>query len=318
MHFALPPRKTSQPPPYAARQTSRATLLRRRRLQGLGVLACGAVALLFLLSRAYRSGPPPVPAGTPEVVMVTPLEEARFGQDYVAKIKQNRVDYAERHGYATFFPAATDYDLAGAPSGWARVAAVRHAMTLHPHSTYFFHLDQTALLMNPALTVQEHLMDRRRLEKLMLRDTPVVPPDSVIKTFSHLRGDRIDFVLTQDGEGLSQRSFVIRQGPWARFFLDTWFDPLYRSYNFQKAEGHALEHIVQWHSTILAKLALIPQRTMNSYSERPGVPAEPATLFAKGDFVVSLHGCDDDPARSCEEELRPFWALWKQTARRME
>lgn len=74
----------------------------------------------------------------------------------------------------------------------------------------------------------------------MLKDTPVVPPDSVIKTFSHLKGDQVDLVLTQDREGLAQGSFIVKQGDWARFFLDSWFDPLYRSYNFQRAEGHAL------------------------------------------------------------------------------
>lgn len=74
----------------------------------------------------------------------------------------------------------------------------------------------------------------------MMRDKPVVPPDSVIRTFSHLRGDKIDLIVTQDGEGLCQGSFILRRGEWAKFFLDTWFDPLYRSYNFQKAEGHAL------------------------------------------------------------------------------
>lgn len=79
----------------------------------------------------------------------------------------------------------------------------------------------------------------------MLVDKPVVPPESVIKTFPNLQGDKIDLVLTQDKDGLSQNSFILRRGEWAKYFLDAWFDPLYRSYNFQKAEGHALEHIVQ-------------------------------------------------------------------------
>lgn len=99
----------------------------------------------------------------------------------------------------------------------------------------------------------------------MRTDTPVVPPDSVIKTFSHLKPERVDFILSQDREGLAGGSLLIRTGDWAKYFLDTWYDPLYRSYNFQKAEGHALEHIVQWHGTILAKLALVPQRVINSY-----------------------------------------------------
>ena len=94
--------------------------------------------------------------------------------------------------------------------------------------------------MNPDMTVEGEVMNPKKLESLMIRDQPVVPPDSVIKTFPHLRGANIDFVLTQDKDGLSQGSFIIRKGDWSKFFLDTWFDPLYRSYNFQKAETHAL------------------------------------------------------------------------------
>lgn len=122
---------------------------------------------------------------------------------------------------------------------------MRHAIALYPHTPYIFYLTSTALIMNPSLSIEEHIMDPRRLESLMLVDKPVVPPDSVIKTFSHLKGDRIDLVLSQDNEGLAGGSMVIRSGEWAKFFLDSWFDPLYRSYNFQKAEAHALEHIVQ-------------------------------------------------------------------------
>ena len=83
-------------------------------------------------------------------------------------------------------------------------------------------------------------MSAPRLESLMLKDIPVVPPDSVIKTFSHLRGNQVDLVLTQDDDGLAPSSMIVRQGEWAKFFLDSWFDPIYRSYNFQKAEVHAL------------------------------------------------------------------------------
>ena len=137
-------------------------------------------------------------------------------------------------------PTITDYDLNESPQSWARVPAVRHALTKFPHSTYFWYLDQNALIMNPELSVEEHIMNPNQLESLMMRDQPIVQPDSVIKTFPHLKGNQIDLVLTQDKEGLSQGSFIIRRGEWSKFFLDTWFDPLYRSYNFQKADTHAL------------------------------------------------------------------------------
>jgi mannan polymerase II complex MNN11 subunit len=117
---------------------------------------------------------------------------------------------------------------------------MRHALTKFSHSTYYWFLDQNSLIMNPELMVETHIMNPKRLESLMIRDQPIVPPDSVIKTFSHLKGTQIDFVLTQDKDGLAPGSFIIRRGDWSKFFLDTWFDPLYRSYNFQKADSHAL------------------------------------------------------------------------------
>lgn len=100
--------------------------------------------------------------------------------------------------------------------------------------------------MNHDMSVEEHVMNAERLEHLMLQDVSIIPPDSVIKTFPRLKGEKIDFVLAQDREGLMINSFILRRGEWAKFFLDVWFDPIYRNYNFQRAERHALEHIVQY------------------------------------------------------------------------
>ena len=117
---------------------------------------------------------------------------------------------------------------------------MRHAMTIHPDSTYFFHLSAHSVIMDPTISLDSHILDHKKLDSLMIKDIPVVPPDSVIKTFSHLKGSDVDLVITQDGENLCPGSFILKRGDWARFFLDVWFDPLYRSYNFAKADTHAL------------------------------------------------------------------------------
>ena len=191
-------------------------------------------------------------------------------------------------GYAAFFPNTTDYPLGENPSSWSLVPAMRHAMAIYPHTPYLFYLTSTALIMNPSLSIEEHIMEPRRLESLMLVDKPVVPPDSVIKTFSHLKGDRIDFVLSQDQEGLAGGSMVIRAGEWAKFFLDSWFDPLYRSYNFQKAEAHALEHIVQYvFLTSRATYGVSQANTSNQMAwnnpskTRPRTPTHPQLLHPR-------------------------------------
>lgn len=94
--------------------------------------------------------------------------------------------------------------------------------------------------MNPTLSLHSHVLNEKRLESLLLKGVPVVP-ESIIETFSHLDAAAdIDLVITQDRDNLSPGSFVLRRGDFARFFLDLWFDPLYRDYSFMNAETHAL------------------------------------------------------------------------------
>ena len=94
--------------------------------------------------------------------------------------------------------------------------------------------------MDPKKSLDDIVMQSSKLESMMLRGKPVVPPDSIIRTFDHLRADDIDLVLSQDKSGLVHNNIILRNGEWAKFLLETWLDPLYRSYNFQKAERHAL------------------------------------------------------------------------------
>ena len=268
MQFPYPRR--SSPPARSHRHSHSTSLGRRRTLKNLATyLVAGVTIVLVLLwlfpgSREERES---IPFGTPEVVIVTTLDP-KLSPKHRESIIENRLDYAERHGYSTFFPNATDYDLMpGVPHSWAIIPAMRHAMALNKHTPWIWYLSNTALIMEPTKTVHERILGSEKLEGLMMRDQSVVPPDSIIKTFSHLRPERVGLVMAQDTEGLAGGSLLLRRGEWAKYFLDAWFDPLYRSYNFQKAEAHALEHLIQWHSTVLAKLALVPQRALNSYSE---------------------------------------------------
>lgn len=307
MHLALPSRKSSNPPPYANR-SSRFPTIRRSRVKGIAITVCAVGFILFLITRLFAGGGESIPSGTPPVVIVTVIDEQNYSKMYINDIKENRIEYAKKHGYTTFFPTIKDYDLLGSPSSWARIPATRHALTKFPFTKYVWFLDQNSLIMNPDLTVEKHIMDTKVLEGLMIKDQPIVPPDSVIKTFSHLKGENVDMVLTQDKDGLAQGSFIVRRGEWAKFFLDTWFDPLYRSYNFQKADTHALEHIVQWHPTILSKLALVPQRTMNSHGK--GSPTNESGAYKDGDFVIRFQGCHET-GRDCEKESDPYSKQWR-------
>jgi len=231
-------------------------------------------------------------------------------------------------GYKNFYTDTSAYVqvVDQSPSSWSVIPALRHAITVHPQSTFFWSLSANALIMNPALSLESHIL--HRLDSLMLKDVPVVPPDSVIHTFSHLRPSRTHLILSQDMDNLAHTSFLLRNTPstptetdnWAYYFLDAWFDPLYRSYAFQKAENHALEHLIQWHPTILAKMVLIEQRLINSYNfatppvvldEEAGDVRTHDSLWQEGDLLINFKGCDETEARDCGKEMREYFQKWE-------
>ena len=78
------------------------------------------------------------------------------------------------------------------------------------------------------------------------------------------------------------------------------------------------EHIVQWHPTILTKLALIPQKLINAYSKDLPSRGGQAIMYEEGDFIVKLEGCDWDESRNCEKEFDQYFAEWKKLISRRQ
>ena len=74
----------------------------------------------------------------------------------------------------------------------------------------------------------------------------------------------------------------------------------------------AQEHIVQWHPTILTRLALIQQTLINSYSIDVASRGGKEVVYKEGDFIVRLVGCELDAQRDCEKEMEPVYQQWKQ------
>lgn len=102
MHFALPPRKTSQPPPYA-RASRKPPRFTQQQWRTLSYIVCGILTICLLFH--YVSFPntlvESVPPGTPPVVIVTVFDEQHINDEYIKIIKANREDYAMRHGLLT-------------------------------------------------------------------------------------------------------------------------------------------------------------------------------------------------------------------------
>lgn len=95
MQFALPPRKLSHSPPFV--QSS--SVLRRQQLKSIAILGCIVFSVLFLVSQIFspNSSTDSVTTGDPKAVIVTVLDEG-LSDKYIQQIKENREDYARRHG----------------------------------------------------------------------------------------------------------------------------------------------------------------------------------------------------------------------------
>lgn len=108
MHFAFPPRKTSQPPPYA-RTSRKPPRFKQQQLRLLGYIVCGFLStyLLFHYVRFSDISADQIPSGTPPVVIVTVFDEQRMSEEYIQRIKANREDYAARHGRYDLFRIST-------------------------------------------------------------------------------------------------------------------------------------------------------------------------------------------------------------------
>ncbi len=106
MHFALPPRKTSHPPPYVRNSNLTAAAQRRRKLIQLlayAVLSLLTLYLVYEFVSAFRVGngredDATAIEGPQDVVIVTVFDNATMSEDYMRIVRANRVDYAARHG----------------------------------------------------------------------------------------------------------------------------------------------------------------------------------------------------------------------------
>ena len=70
---------------------------------------------------------------------------------------------------------------------------------------------------------------------------------------------------------------------------------------------------MQWHPTVLARTALVPQRMLNAYS-KDSSGASPDGSYKDGDFVIRFPACDGGEAQDCDE-LDPYYAMWSKKAK---
>ena len=72
-------------------------------MQAIVLCACAVGAAIFLLSHIF-GGSDRIPSGTPPVVVVTVLDPDNYSKEYIDNVKENRIEYARKHGRKSIRP----------------------------------------------------------------------------------------------------------------------------------------------------------------------------------------------------------------------
>ncbi|KAG5421786.1 MNN11 [Candida metapsilosis] len=247
----------------------------------------------------------------PEVIVVTAVDFDRYSVQGLAKIVQNRVDYAHFQKYGIyvrwsqeFIPqlnsigALTDKERAK----WVRLFCVRAAMLAFPHAKWFWYLDQDGLIMDMTANIEKNLLNSDVLNPQMLRDQPLIPKSGIIKTYKSIKAENTQLILTQSLQKIETTSFVVRNGPVGKAIAEVWSNDLYLNYpSFPYGPDSALTHLLQWHPFVLSKTTLVPAKTI--CAEHTKGDAKDYS-YTEGDFVVQWSGCSS-PAE-CEDVLNVY------------
>ncbi|KAF5102795.1 hypothetical protein D0Z03_000349 [Geotrichum reessii] len=240
----------------------------------------------------------------PPLVLVLGLDADRYSKDYLANVLADRLAYAKKHNYGLYARYLQDFapnekedpeiEIELDPLEWAKTNLMREAMAAFDKAAWMWWLEQDAVIMDTEFDIGSDLVfDKAKLSKQMIRDAPIIPPESIIHTYKHVRADQIKFITTQNDVGICMASYLIRNDPlYGRILMDYLRDPLHRKYPGFRSAGSgqavdaAVTHLVQWHPAILSRMALVPASVL-------GAPPEETKLlktleYKTGEFVRRL------------------------------
>lgn len=247
---------------------------------------------------------------SPEVVVVTVLDDTRYPREYLRKIVDNRVEYAKTHNYGVFIRFVRDFrkmteGRSKESSFYSRAVICRESLQVFPDTKYFWFLDESAIIMNPMVDIVKEFIDPAQLGPKMLRHVRVVRDLPHISTFRYNPPEQVEMVFTRDTVGLAPMSFIYKNTVTMQSLFDLWFDPVYRWNPGFNDDGDALRHMVQWHPHYLGRLAAVNPKFLLSFAMPPNGDLHDELGYTDGDFVAYFN-CDYG-TEVCRKEFQRYW-----------
>jgi mannan polymerase II complex MNN11 subunit len=256
------------------------------------------------LDNILKAGAGELKDANPPLVLVLGLDADRYSKDYLANVLADRLAYAKKHNYGLYARYLTDFapdeqndpeiEIKLDPLEWAKTNLMREAMAAFDKAAWMWWLEQDAVIMDPNFDIgADFVFNKAELSKQIIRDAPIIPPESIIHTYKHVPADQVKFITTQNDVGISMSSYLIRNDAlYGRMLLDYLHDPLHRKYPGFRSAGSgqavnaAVTHLVQWHPAILSRMALVPAVILGAQPDESKILK--GTSYKKGGFVYRL------------------------------
>ncbi|CAL9731794.1 probable alpha-1,6-mannosyltransferase Mnn11p [Monosporozyma unispora] len=256
-------------------------------------------------------------SNSPETVVVTLIDFENYELDTLVSIVQNRVDYAQKHNYGVyirwiqeFIPLLENQNLNESGS-FAKSLIMRAAMHAFPNAKRFIFIDDTSLITDFKLSVENNIMNSNILDMASLKDTPV-SPNSAIRTYNNLDFSKVSIVFPHNqNDDISTSTFIISNDIYSRAFIEYINDPLIKNFEWENL-AHCIGHILQWHPEILAKTAMVHSKFISSSYDPNFLKTEkPDTVhYTEGDFIATFPYCKD--INSCNKDITSLYNSLKE------
>jgi hypothetical protein len=184
----------------------------------------------------------------------------------------------------------SEYRVGNSHPVWSKVPVLVDAFKKHPQAKWLWWLDIDAIIMTPTIDLASHVLSNQALlsklrkgEAYHLRGEG---KDGVFHTPENPDPNQINLVITGDHNGINAGSFFLRRSDWTDVFLDLWVDPYYVERDWPGKEQDAIIHMIQYHKFISDHVGIVPQRTMNAYSE-----GNEQMRWHPKDLIIHFAGC---------------------------
>ncbi|CAA89961.1 alpha-1,2-galactosyltransferase Gmh1 [Schizosaccharomyces pombe] len=216
---------------------------------------------------------------------------------------KNRIEYAKLQNYNFEFVNVSSLVV---PPVWGKMPAILQTMRKYPSAKWIWWLDQDALIMNKNLSLQELFLSPAMLQKSLLREQPIINSfgeDNFRITpaaYSKEMIEQIQFLISQDHNGLNAGSFLVRNSRSIALLMDLLTDPSLADAGVVRHEQDLIGYFIQKHSQVASMVGILPQRFINAFHEGP-----PTMQWQEGDLALHFAGC------WVENKCAELWTKYK-------